>query len=209
MKTLKVFLCLVALQFVSLVVFESCCKNTLDSFTFSSLSIQNSGYQDSLGLIQDLEAKNIEKILALDYAIYGLFEMEFLTKFDNYKNWHPLISTSVANSCDNDLITDLKLKAIHIKSLEDFDEEHLRGTNLSSYFKANDSFMRWDTTTYDMDFFVEYYNEQLAHGWWGGYDFLFRLNQTPTLDSIFRFEVAVEWENGDRLIDTTEQIILY
>lgn len=209
MKTLKIFLCLVLLQIASIFVFESCCEDTIDYFTLPNLSIQNAGYQDSLGLVEDLKYINVEKILAPDYAIYGSFTMELLTKFNKYNNWNPLISTSIANSCDNELITDLKLKSIYIKALEDFDENYSMGTTLNSYFKAYNTFSRWDTTTVEMNSFVEYYNEQLAWGFWGGYDFLFRLNQSPTLDSIFRFEVTVEWENGDSLVDTTEQIVLY
>lgn len=207
MKTLKVFLCLVALQFVSLVVFESCCDDTPRQFTLTGFSLYNSGFIEERGRIVNQLDENVNRMPALDYALYGVFDSEFIAEVYNPKNWTPFISTAAANYCRRDRITDLEMKSIHIKSLNNFDNEHLEGDNVSNYFHSRDTFNNHDTLT-NINEFVAYYNEQLKVGYLE-YDFHLLLNQTPTLDSIFRFEVVVEWENGDRLVDTTEQIILY
>jgi len=206
MKTLKVLFGLFVLQFIAIFVLESCCES-LNEYTFIDIHTQMLDNQGETPILLD-SLQN--RVPASAFAIEVKFESDLWFASFQYPHWQPFVSTSMATTCAEFFETNMRIEKINVSVLGDFDNERGNNAEVDDYFKARNLLTEYDSPS-GLASFIDTYNEGFEgekSSYYGDGFHLF-LTQTPSIDSVFQFIIAVDLNNDTQLIDTTEQVILY
>ncbi|MFK7908627.1 MAG: DUF5034 domain-containing protein [Chitinophagales bacterium] len=206
MKTIKVLFALLALQFISIFVLESCCED-IREYVFIDIQAQLSDNQGENPVLLD-SLQN--RVPASAFAIEVKLENDFWFSWLQNRHWQPFVPTAMATSCDEFYKTDAQIKKINVSVLGDFDNERRNNAEIPDYFKARNLLTDYDAPS-DLTSFIDTYNKSLEgeKSSYLGNGFHLFLTQTPSIDSVFQFIITVDLQDDTQLIDTTRQIILY
>jgi hypothetical protein len=118
-----------------------------------------------------------------------------------------IISSAMATSCDDDYIYIDTIKYLRILSNADFDENHLRNTDLSSLFKGIIPFHKnyYDDLPKDVEQVIKDLNQNNDEHI-SSFD-LFLLHE-PKLDSIYCFTIEIGLNNNSVLTGVTDTLVL-
>lgn len=198
-------------------IIQSCCDNPTTQY-----------YQVKIFTINNFNLNSFDEVLensSIDYSSYSIriqFDIELLSKTTN-----GLISSLVAQSCDDDLI--LKphniVKKAEISATSDFNEDYLRGSSLNYLFKykrlikeciengggnscgENQLQFEFNNSLEDV-----INNSFSRNDYYNSIDTRFTtlnlatLKEQPTLSDSLQFIFTLTLEDGQVLSDTTEYV---
>ncbi|KAA5534777.1 DUF5034 domain-containing protein [Taibaiella lutea] len=145
---------------------------------------------------------------SMKYDSYGI-NLNFIGTIVKAEPSFSLVNTAYACKCyiDDDYFFHDSVSSVTITTINDFDEQHLSGEDVTGYFVYVDNDytnnkVRKNTVAY-------FYSNQPSHSYYPGYYFPLYLNARPTLNPNIQFDIKVRFKNGNEQQTRTKSVYLY
>lgn len=192
------------LAFTAFSIFTSisCSSPETHYFDWNSINLrkQELFYQDGFVNYRSTDNTNF---LPLSFGIEINFEYQIVASLYNFKVNSPYSLYAFRQSDDIYILND-KISYIKIKTIYDFDQDHLAGNDITEYFNTLDGgiFKPVDsringTNGLNTD---RIYESQLAES------YILFLRMSPTIQASQQFEVEVKFESGKTLTQLTDVV---
>jgi len=188
---------------ISSIVIQSCCSSEDYVFEWKQISL------DCLLKTVYENEKVFGDVTTDEHFLYEEFGIRINLSADliakNKFNLSLIEPALAAMDCFPTYSPKYKISEIQIESLNDFDIEKPKNSNVTDYFLAS----LYNGVLVDVDYYLHDKNEINGNGnsemYLEQYIDLY-LNKKPELDSIYRFVIKLNFDNGTVFYDTTNQV---
>lgn len=198
---------LIAVLYFVAVLINACCnckdyKNPI-YFNIENIDASNIKYTFEADTLFRITPFSDDSVQAKSYGISVSLDAKRIASLgtSDLFNFH----NAYACKCniDNKFLTDT-IKEVHIKTLNDFDPDHLAGSNVDKYFRflQVEHGTTKDSIAYNPIYTTPFFLTPFQV-------FYFYLNITPTIGSKIQFEISLTTTKGRTYTSTTSPITLF